>query len=125
MDNFDRKKYNIGEEQEKRNETNKEKRAELKHCHRCGTEWISENRFLGRTETCAKCGFYLHCCLNCKLYSPSAPNQCSSPTTELVSDKEKANFCDEFDFAERPKSETDDSSRSKGRKAWDDLFGST
>ncbi len=96
----------------------------MKHCHKCGTEWISENRYPGRMEICSKCGYYLHCCLNCKLYSPSAPKQCISPTTELVSDKEKANFCDEFDFAEEPKSETDDSAHSKSREAWGKLFGS-
>ncbi len=92
-------------------------------CHKCGAAWVSEQRFAGRTETCAKCGYDLRCCLNCKLYDPRAPNQCASPTTELVLDKEKSNFCDEFDFAEDRKSMDNEPARDKSKQAWDNLFG--
>ncbi len=70
-----------------------------------------------------KCGYDLYCCLNCKLYDPRAPNQCKSPTTELVLDKEKANFCDEFEFAEDRKPEEREGQKRKGREAWERLFG--
>jgi hypothetical protein len=96
----------------------------MKLCHNCGTEWISEHRFPGRTETCTACGYDLTCCLNCKLYDASAPNQCKSPTTELVLDKEKANFCDEFEFVEDRGPDTNGSKQKKSRDAWDRLFGS-
>ncbi|UCD58775.1 MAG: hypothetical protein JSV16_06620 [Candidatus Hydrogenedentota bacterium] len=95
----------------------------MKLCHKCGTAWISEQRFPGRTETCTKCGCDLHCCLNCRFYDPYAPNQCKSPTTELVLDKEKANFCDEFEFAEDRGPEDKQAAREKSKEAWDRLFG--
>ncbi len=95
----------------------------MKLCHRCGEAWISEQRFPGRTETCARCGYDLHCCLNCKLYVPGKPNDCMSPTVEGVLDKEKANFCDEFDFAEDRKPENHADARQESKDAWDNLFG--
>jgi len=94
----------------------------MKKCHACGEEWGgSPGSQPGREETCSKCGADLHCCLNCKLYDPSASRQCTSRTTEYVKDKEKRNFCEEFEFA----------SKGAGRpapggdmdKKWKDLFG--
>jgi len=78
---------------------------------------------VGRTETCAECGVDLHCCLNCKHYAPNKPNECMSPTVERVLDKEKANFCDEFDFAEDRAPAKDDGKRHASKDAWDNLFG--
>ena len=72
----------------------------MKLCHKCGTAWVSEQRYPGRT-----------------------PGECTSPTTELVVAKEKANFCGEFDFAVDRGSGTEDTAREKGRQAWDTLFG--
>jgi hypothetical protein len=57
------------------------------------------------------------------LYDIHAPNQCKSPTTELVLDKGKANFCDEFEFAEDRGPTRDDGAREKKRDAWKQLFG--
>jgi len=95
----------------------------VKLCHKCGAAWISKERFPGRTETCIECGYDLHCCLNCKLYDPHAPNECKSPTTELVLDKEKANFCDEFEFAEDKRVQDQGDKRHESRDAWNKLFG--
>lgn len=95
----------------------------MKLCHRCGAEWVSERRLPGRTETCAECGYDLHCCLNCKLYDPAAPQQCKSPTVELVADKEKANFCDEFEFVEDTGPQKDDAKKERSKDAWNKLFG--
>jgi hypothetical protein len=73
----------------------------VKKCQSCGTQWDgSPGSQPGRNETCGKCGADLHCCLNCRLYDPSASNQCQSRTTEAVRDKDKRNFCDEFEFKE-------------------------
>lgn len=95
----------------------------MKLCHKCGEAWVSEQRFPGRTETCAECGYDLHCCLNCKLYAPGKPNECMSPTVERVLDKEKANFCDEFDFAEDRAPESREGKTRKSRDEWNKLFG--
>jgi len=67
----------------------------------------------------------LHCCLNCRFYAPGRPNDCMSPTVEPVRDKERANFCGEFEFAEDRGQEKDGGSGQDARKTWDDLFGDT
>jgi hypothetical protein len=103
--------------------TDEEFQETMKLCHNCGTAWVSEQRFPGRTEVCTQCGSDLYCCLNCKLYDEHAPNQCKTPTTELVLDKEKANFCGEFDFAEDNGPAEEDPARDKSKEAWDNLFG--
>lgn len=95
----------------------------MKLCHKCGEPWVSERRIPGRTETCVGCSYDLHCCLNCMLFAPGRPNDCMSPTVDPVLDKEKANFCGEFEFAEDRGPEKDDDSRENGRDAWDKLFG--
>ncbi|GAB4339090.1 MAG: hypothetical protein Kow0099_13800 [Candidatus Abyssubacteria bacterium] len=95
----------------------------MKLCHKCGAAWVSQQRFPARTETCTACGYDLHCCLNCTLYDPAAPNQCRSRTTELVLDKEKANFCDEFTFAEDKGPQKESDAHAKSRNAWKNLFG--
>ena len=95
----------------------------MKLCHNCGAAWVSEQRFPGRTEKCMKCEYDLHCCLNCNLYDTRAPNQCKTPTTELVLDKERANFCDEFEFAEDKGPQERGDEDEKSRDAWNKLFG--
>ena len=72
----------------------------MKKCHACQQPWDgSPGSQPGRNETCSRCGADLHCCLNCRLYDPSASNQCQSRTTEKVGNKDKRNFCDEFEFS--------------------------
>ncbi len=103
---------------------NLSKDGRMKLCHKCGEEWISQHRIPGRTETCSRCGYDLRCCLNCSLYDATAPQQCKSPTVELVQDKEKGNFCDEFDFAEGRGPQKAEPKQDQSRDAWKKLFGS-
>ena len=72
------------------------------------------------------CGVDLHVCLNCKLYSPSSPNQCLSATTEKFVNKDKMNFCEEFEFlVTAPTLVTvEDVQKEKAKKGFDDLFKS-
>jgi hypothetical protein len=89
----------------------------MKACHQCGTAIVDHPGF---RESCPSCHAYLHCCLNCRLYSPSAHNHCLSPTTEFVSDVAQANFCEEFTF----KDETQGLPNAKNaRQKFDELFG--
>ncbi len=95
----------------------------MKKCHSCQESWDgSPGSQPGRAETCSSCGVDLHCCLNCKLYDSSAANQCSSRTTEAVKNKEKGNYCDEFEFSQGrgggKKSPPQDDMESK----WKNLF---
>ena len=94
-------------------------------CHGCQAVWDSPHQRPGRTETCATCGADLSCCCNCRFYAPTAPNECEEPNVERVLDKEKANFCDYFEFTRR------DGALSPGedvsadaRQSFDDLFKS-
>ncbi len=65
-------------------------------CHKCQDKVSIEGRKLSFREECPKCGFDLHVCENCKFYSLGKPNDCIIPNIELVRDKEKYNFCEEF-----------------------------
>jgi hypothetical protein len=49
---------------------------------------------------CPRCDSFLHSCKNCSLFDATAPLQCKSPTVELVGEKDRGNFCDEFRFKE-------------------------
>ncbi|MBN1481467.1 hypothetical protein EH223_03805 [candidate division KSB1 bacterium] len=70
-------------------------------CHECGDIITLEpGRKIFRQDTCLKCGSYLRCCLNCKLYDPLAWKECHEPQAERVNDKEMANFCEYFTPAE-------------------------
>ncbi|MGH7738532.1 MAG: hypothetical protein ACREL1_00150 [bacterium] len=95
----------------------------MKVCHACKTAWEgAPGSQPGRGETCGKCGMDLHVCLNCRLYDPGAANECRSSTTERVRDKDKRNFCDEFQFADKGPGGVETSPPSDSKKKWDDLF---
>jgi hypothetical protein len=85
-------------------------------CHKCGTVVTEAVHF---RDTCPSCQAFLHSCLNCRLYSPSAPNHCLSRTTEFVRDVEIGNFCEEFEFTSRKSSGEGPTPKSK----FDQLFG--
>ncbi len=90
-------------------------------CRACKKE-LSPGREVGRKDECPFCRADLHCCLNCKFYDRAAPKQCREPVVELVRDKEKANFCDYFEFADRPSPGTAGAEPERVRKALGDLF---
>jgi len=74
--------------------------ALTRHCYKCGLEYAL-SAAPGRSETCDGCGADLKVCLNCVSYDPRAAYQCRDRRTELVADKDLANFCEWFDFARR------------------------
>lgn len=94
-------------------------------CWKCGFVNKIENP-LSRNATCENCGADLRSCRNCGFYSPGSHYDCHENIDELIVDKERANFCDYFNFsaagagsnkaAEAKKSED-------ARKAFDSLFG--
>jgi hypothetical protein len=85
-------------------------------CHNCGATITEAVHF---RDACPSCQAYLHCCLNCRLYSPGAHNYCLSPTTEYVRDVAEANFSEEFEFVARAKAAGTD----PAKKKFDQLFG--
>lgn len=66
------------------------------YCFRCKTPYTFQER-IGRKETCPKYDADLHCCCNCRHYSPNAHNQCNETQAEWVRDKDRANYCDYFE----------------------------
>ncbi len=91
----------------------------MKTCFKCKKE-LALGREIGRRDECPFCSADLHCCRNCRFYDPAAPKQCREPQAELVREKEKANFCDFFTFADRAAAES--GGVDKARAALDNLF---
>jgi len=68
-------------------------------CHNCGRE-VGPTERIGRRDACLGCAADLHCCRNCRFYSPGAHNDCHEPQAERQVDKQAGNFCDFFSFAD-------------------------
>jgi hypothetical protein len=99
----------------------------MKLCHRCGREVEILSGF-SRTGSCPHCHSDLKCCLNCRFFDPGFNNQCREPQAEWCSEKEKANFCEFFEFrqvsaATQPGMGGAQSELDHARSAFDSLFG--
>lgn len=93
----------------------------MKYCHHCNAVWEGVTQ-PGIRETCTRCGADLHVCLNCRLYDPAKPQHCQVET-DPVQDTERANFCDEFLFADRPaRPAAAAPEKAAARARWDTLF---
>ena len=90
-------------------------------CHSCGAELPKEN--VHRSSLCPQCGKGVRVCLNCKFYSPGSHWDCRETISELVREKDLANFCDFFSLNIK----TDDGQNDKDegedpRAAFNSLF---
>ena len=72
----------------------------MRICHHCGRELAVFTPKVERTAGCPYCHSDLKCCLNCRLHDPGANNQCREPQAEWQAEKDKANFCEFFEFRE-------------------------
>ena len=95
-------------------------------CHHCGREvrLLSE---LQRTDGCTFCHSDLKVCLNCRFFDPSVSNQCREPQADYVLDKDKANFCEFFQYREvsalsAPGMGGVQAEKDSARAAFDNLF---
>jgi hypothetical protein len=96
----------------------------MRACHFCGRE-LHVAAKVARTEGCPSCHSDLKCCLNCRLHDPGADNQCREPQAEWVTDKDKSNFCEFFEFREASAQAGYGGARSDARRsrdAFDALF---
>lgn len=96
----------------------------MRSCFRCGAA-IDPDRAIVREDDCPECGQDLHCCRNCRFHDPTRNNQCSEPQADWVADKDRANFCEFFVFADRPAAAPDgrgtpESARDRFRKLFKD-----
>ena len=86
----------------------------MRICHACGKD-VKIQGGVSRQELCPHCRGDLHCCLNCSLNDPYAPNHCREPSAEWVKDREKNNFCEFFAFK-------DSSGAGRGRRERDEAL---
>lgn len=69
-------------------------------CFSCGTS-LSFSAEVGRREECPQCRVDVHVCKNCHFYDKNSYNECREPQAEVVREKDRANFCDYFQFSSR------------------------
>lgn len=93
----------------------------MKRCFSCKKELKITER-PGRNDTCPFCGSDLKVCKSCRFYDEGAYNSCREPRAERVVEKEKANFCDYFEFRDSQAEQTKDMAEEAKRKL-DELFG--
>lgn len=96
----------------------------MKFCHVCKKSWEGLTQ-PGVRETCEKCGADLHICLNCRFYDLFKAYQCQINNIDPVKNKERSNFCEEFQFSEKEPAEKDsknDSEKEKAKDRWNKLF---
>lgn len=90
-------------------------------CRACGRP-IDQDRIAFRDE-CPHCGAALHACTQCANYAPGRQYDCSEPGVEPVREKDLANRCDWFRFAETAAASTGGSlDREAADKLLHDLF---
>lgn len=96
--------------------------SETYTCWKCGGPLPDLPLPLARHEECPHCRAQLHVCLMCVFFDAAAPQQCREPVADLVSDKQRANFCGYFQlnphaFTEPPQQ------AATSRRQLDALFG--
>ena len=65
-------------------------------CWKCKKEISIEKPV--RSDECPLCHADLHVCKACEFYESGAHNDCRESSADMVTDKERANFCDYFFF---------------------------
>ena len=96
----------------------------MKYCFKCNLLCDVTSRSAVKA-TCAGCGADLHVCRNCRFYDTFKPSACQIPDIDPVMDKERATFCDEFEFADRtppPAHKATANPTSNARDRFDSLF---
>lgn len=69
----------------------------MANCFHCGKP-LDASCKPGRGDECPSCGSGVKACLNCRFYNRGAYNGCAEPSAERVVDKDRANFCEFFEF---------------------------
>ena len=90
------------------------------NCWYCKKELQDIPKKIPFKATCDYCAAWLHCCKNCRYYSPGRHNDCLIPDTDYVGDRERSNFCDSFEVNKQNRPD-DGPSKSDVEKR---LFGS-
>ncbi len=92
----------------------------MKRCFFCKKEVVIEGKVMFR-DTCPSCGRDLHICMNCRFYDENYYNKCREPRAEWVSDREKSNYCEYFEFKDSGDG-AGDREKEEAIKKWKKLF---
>lgn len=76
-----------------------------------------------RSTECPLCHADLHCCKNCSFYSPGSHYDCKETVEDVITDKEKSNFCDYFRVNKNISSYSDNDKAKAAKDAFNALFG--
>ena len=95
----------------------------MKVCHFCGRA-LPEGERVYRSTTCAGCGKDLKICRNCRFYSAGAHWDCLESVNDPVTDKERANFCEFFQFRDSKPGAPGKEKPAQSRDDFRRLFGS-
>ena len=97
-------------------------------CWKCKKEISIEKPVRG--DECPLCHADLHVCKACDFYESGAHNDCRESSADMVTDKERANFCDYFRCSGSLRSSkgstqgaSGDDKASAARNAFNALFG--
>lgn len=91
-------------------------------CWKCKKE-IDINE-IHRSSECPLCHADLHACKGCKFYAPGNHFDCRETVDDVITDKERSNFCDYFSPAENSVGSGDNSNKAAAaRDAFNALFG--
>ena len=92
-------------------------------CWKCGGPLPDLLVPLPRHEECPHCRAQLHVCRMCVFFDTASAQQCREPVADLVSDKQRANFCGYFQM--NPHAFTAPADQAvASRRELDALFGS-
>jgi len=92
-------------------------------CWKCGAA-IGHLPFpLGRMSKCEQCKADLHVCKLCKFYDKTRSNQCQEPVADLVTDKQRSNFCGYFQPKQNAYQDQDSSAGNSAQQELAALFG--
>ena len=97
-------------------------------CWKCKKEISLEK--IARSDECPLCHADLHVCKMCEFYESGAHNDCRESSADMVTDKERSNFCDYFRpskgalrQAQGPQGAQSDDKAAAARNAFNALFG--
>ena len=95
----------------------------MKLCYKCNNPWQGYGQ-PGIREKCEKCSSELHVCRNCRFFNEHKPYCCECVDVDPVTEKERANFCEEFQFSDKKQENLPAGSgaSTKAKDAWNKLF---
>jgi len=90
------------------------------YCYKCKKQLDLPSKKIGFKDICIFCDADLHVCKNCKYYQIGKPNDCRVPNTDFVFDREKNNFCEEFQILEKTDSSNKTTKKDISKKLFKD-----